>query len=109
MVEQENTLADDTRFLIEPETQAEVLNLSSLQPSLGLNLLKGLQAENRAQLKQQWQRWKLVASLALLTAMLGFSVYRLRCVSPKQELAQLIRKIHSFIKNCFKPPAPDAR
>lgn len=109
-MEQENTLADDTRFLIEPETQAEVLNLSSLQPSLGLNLLKGLQAENRAQLKQQWQRWKLVASLALLTAMLGLAFIGLDVYRLKQELAQLDTQNTQLYQELFpNSPAPDAR
>ena len=109
-MEQENTLADDTRFLIEPETQAEVLNLSSLQPSLGLNLLKGLQAENRAQLKQQWQRWKLVASLALLTAMLGLAFVGLDVYRLKQELAQLDTQNTQLYQELFPDsPAPDAR
>jgi type II secretion system protein L len=109
-MEQEHTLADDARFVIEPETQAETLSLSSIQPCLGLNLLKGLQDENRAQLKQHWQRWKLVASLAVITALLGLAFVGLDVYRLKQDLAQLDTQNLQLYQELFPDsPAPDAR
>ena len=109
-MEQEHTLADDARFVIEPETQAETLSLSSIQPCLGLNLLKGLQDENRAQLKQHWQRWKLVASLAVFTALLGLAFIGLDVYRLKQDLAQLDTQNLQLYQELFPDsPAPDAR
>ena len=109
-MEQEHTLADDARFVIEPETQAETLSLSSIQPCLGLNLLKGLQDENRAQLKQHWQCWKLVASLAVITALLGLAFVGLDVYRLRQDLAQLDTQNLQLYQELFPDsPAPDAR
>jgi type II secretion system protein L len=109
-MEQEHTLAEDVRFVIEPETQAETLSLSNLQPALGLNLLKGLQDENRAQLKQQWQRWKVVASLAALAAALGLAFVGLDVYHLRQELAQLDAQNLQLYQTLFpESPPPEAR
>jgi type II secretion system protein L len=76
----------DTRFEIIPETQAEQLLPASLQPTLKLNLLNGLQDENRAQLRQQWQRWRLAAGLAAFSALLAVGIYGVDSYRLQQQL-----------------------
>ncbi|MGB3918807.1 hypothetical protein J9253_20090 [Thiothrix litoralis] len=76
----------DTRFVITPETQAEQLLPASLQPALKLNLLNGLQDENRAQLHQQWQRWRLAAGLAAASALLTVGIYGVESYHLQQQL-----------------------
>jgi type II secretion system protein L len=67
--------AHDSHLQIIPETQAEQLYASSLQPALKLNLLQGLQDESSVQFRQQWQRWRLAAGLAITAAALTLGMY----------------------------------
>ncbi len=76
----------DTRFAIVPETQAEQLLPSSLQPAFKLNLLNGLQSENNAHLRQHWQRWRLAAGLAAASALLGVGLYGVESYRLQQQL-----------------------
>lgn len=69
------TWAADPRFSILPETQPEQLLPTSLQPTLKLNLLNGLEDENRTQWRQQWRRWRLPAGLAAMAALLAIGIY----------------------------------
>lgn len=78
--------ANDPRFTITPETQAEQLLPASLQPALKLNLLHGLQDENRAQFRQQWRRWRLAAGLAAVSALLAVGLYGLGSYRLQQQL-----------------------
>ncbi len=78
--------AADTRFSIIPETQSEQLLPTSLQPALKLNLLNGLPDENRAQLRQQWQRWRLAAGLAAAAALFTLGIYGVESYRLQQQL-----------------------
>lgn len=84
--DQADTWASDPRFEITPEAQAEQLLPASLQPTLKLNLLQGLQDENRAQLRQQWQRWKLATGLAAASAILAVGLYGVESYRLQQQL-----------------------
>ncbi|EIJ35195.1 type II secretion system protein GspL [Thiothrix nivea] len=81
--------AADPRFSIQPETQAEQLLPASLQPALKLNLLNGLQDENRAHWRQQWQRWRLPAALAASAALLAVGIYGSESYRLQQQLDAL--------------------
>ncbi|MBO0612870.1 MAG: hypothetical protein RL122_1523 [Pseudomonadota bacterium] len=76
----------DTRFSITPETQAEQLYPSSLQAPLKLNLLNGLQAENNAQFRQQLQRWRVAAGLALASVAVAVGIYGVESYRLQQQL-----------------------
>lgn len=87
--DQATTWAADPRFDLINETQAEQLLPTSLQPALKLNLLNGLQDENRAQLRQHWQRWRLAAGLAAVAALLGLGIYAFDSYRLQQQLDAL--------------------
>lgn len=92
--DQEQTWAADNRFEILPETRAEQVMPESLQSGMPLNLLQGLQDANRAQLRQQWRRWKLPAALAVISLLVaagtvGFDSYRLQQQLEAQDTANL--------------------
>ncbi|UOG93077.1 MAG: type II secretion system protein GspL [Candidatus Thiothrix sulfatifontis] len=84
--DQTETWAADPRFALLTETQAEQLLPSSLQPALKLNLLNGLQDENRANFREHWQRWRLAASLAAVTALLAVGIYGVESYRLQQQL-----------------------
>lgn len=84
--DQTDKWAADTRFALRPETQAEQLLPTSLQPALKLNLLNGLQDENRAQLRQHWQRWRLAAGLAAASALIAVGIYSVESYRLQQQL-----------------------
>ncbi|OQX15746.1 MAG: hypothetical protein BWK73_05940 [Thiothrix lacustris] len=84
--DQTETWAADARFALLPETQAEQLLPSSLQPALKLNLLNGLQDENRANFREHWQRWRVAASLAAVTALLAVGIYGVESYRLQQQL-----------------------
>lgn len=81
--EQPPVWSADPRLDIVPETQAEQLYATSLQPAMKLNLLQGWQDEANTLLRQQWQRWQLPAGLAATAATLalvwfGVNLYRMQ-------------------------------
>lgn len=73
--DQPTVLTNDPRFQIIPETEAEHLQPASLQAAMKLNLLQGLQDESSAQLREQWQRWRLAAILAAIVGALAIGWY----------------------------------
>jgi type II secretion system protein L len=76
----------DSHLQLIPETQAEQLYASSLQPALKLNLLQGLQDESSAQFRQQWQRWRLAAGLAITATVLTLGMYLFNSHRLQQQL-----------------------
>jgi type II secretion system protein L len=79
----------DARFSIIPETQAEQLYPSSLQAALKLNLLNGLQAENKVHLRQQLKRWRVAAGLALASLAVAVGIYGVESHRLQQQLDTL--------------------
>ena len=94
----------DTRWEIIPETQAEQLQYSSLEPALPLNLLAGLQDEGNQQFRQQWQRWRVAAGLALTCALIGGGLYGVESFRLQQQLDQLDAQNQQLFSEIF----PDA-
>lgn len=87
--DQASAWQQDTRFRIQPETQAEHLLASSLQPALKLNLLNGWQEDTNNTLRQHWQRWKLAAGLAITAGLLGVGIYGVESYRLQQQLSAL--------------------
>lgn len=87
--DQTDAWQQDPRFSIQPETQAEHLLASSLQPALKLNLLNGWQDDTNNALRQHWQRWKRAAALAISAGLLGIGIYAVESYRLQQQLTAL--------------------
>ena len=81
--------AENTAFEVIPELHPEQLLASSLQTAMPLNLLRGWQDENKAQLQQQLKRWRMAAILASVTLSLGATWYGVNTYRLQQQLNQL--------------------
>ncbi len=81
--------AENTAFELIPELHPEQLLASSLQTAMPLNLLRGWQDENKAQLQQQLKRWRMAAILAGVTLSLGATWYGVNTYRLQQQLNQL--------------------
>ena len=81
--------AENTAFEVIPELHPEQLLASSLQTAMPLNLLRGWQDENKAQLQQQLKRWRMAAILAGVTLSLGATWYGVNTYRLQQQLNQL--------------------
>lgn len=94
----------DARWQLIPETQSEQLHATSIEPALKLNLLSGLQDEGSAQFRQQWQRWRIAAGLALVCALIGGGLYGVESFRLQQQLDQLDAQNQQLFSEIF----PDA-
>ncbi|MBJ6611569.1 MAG: hypothetical protein JG718_14505 [Candidatus Thiothrix moscowensis] len=99
--------ANDEHFTLIPEVHAEQLHAASLQNAMKLNLLHGWQAEDSARLKQQLQRWRMAAGLALAALLLGLGLYGINTYRLQQQLNALDAENLQLFAELFPDAASD--
>jgi type II secretion system protein L len=102
--DQPSAWAEGGQFEIIPEIHAEQLHASSLQSAMPLNLLRGLQDETNARLRQQWQRWKQAAVLAGAAILLGAGWFGTAAYHMNRQVAEL----HAENQRLFAELFPNA-
>jgi general secretion pathway protein L len=102
--DQPTAWVETNQFEIIPEIQPEQLFAHSLKTAMPLNLLRGLQDETKAHLRQQWQRWRLAAILAGCALVLGLGWFAVNTYQMQQQLTAL----NVENANLFSELFPDA-